>query len=246
MSRAASTPVDPSSAGPQAALPDVVLHQWEISPFCAKVRKILRLKGIAYRVENYNGLRALKASKLTHAGKLPVLDWGSERVVDSTAIAAFLEQRRPAPPLYPANPREAALARMYEDWAGASLYHYGVYFRVEYAQARAQAIALMCEGRPAWERAIFGPAFTRQLRRKVDTLGFTRRDGPEIEAAFLHLMDDLDTTLRASEWLAGSAQSIADIAVSAMLDEMLRTSTLADRIRSRPNLAKWLARQQGP
>ena len=225
--------------------PDVVLHQWEISPFCGKVRQILRMKGIAHRVENYNGLRALKAARLSHAGTLPVLDWGSERVADSTAIAAFLDQRQPAPPIYPADPRDAALARTFEDWADESLYAYGVYFRVEYAQARAKTIALLCAGRPAWERAIFAPVFTRRLRRKVDALGLTRRAGAEVEAAFLRLVDDLDALLRGREWLVGDAHSIADIAVSAQLEEMMRTSTLADRIRNRANVARWLGRQAG-
>ena len=221
---------------------EVVLHQWEVSPFCAKVRKLLRLKGIAFRVENYNGLRALKAAKLAPTRQLPVLDWGPERIADSTAIAAFVDQRVPTPPLYPADPREAALARRYEDWAGASLYHYGIYFRVEYAQPRAQAIALLCAGRPAWERALFAPVYTRRLRAQVDALGLTRRDGPGIEAAYLRLIDDLDASLRERDWLVGGAISIADLAVSAQLDEVLRTSTLADRIRLRPNVAKWLAR----
>jgi glutathione S-transferase len=222
--------------------PDVVLHQWEISPFCGKVRRILRFKGIAFRVENYNGLRALKAARLSPGRQLPVLDWGDQRVADSAAIAAFVEQQVPTPALYPADPQEAALARRHEDWAGASLYHYGMYFRVEYAEPRARSIALLCEGRPAWERALFSPGYTRQLRAKVDALGLTRRDGPAVEAAYLRLIDGLDATLQQRDWLVGSACSIADIAVSAQIDEMLRTSTLADRIRLRPNLAAWLAR----
>jgi glutathione S-transferase len=221
---------------------DVVLHQWEISPFCNKVRKMLRFKGIAHRVENYNGLRAMKASRLAPSRQLPVMDWGSERVADSASIAAFIDQRVPAPPLYPAEAAEAALARRYEDWAGASLYHYGMYFRVDYAEPRARSIALLCEGRPGWERVLFAPAYTRQLRAKVDALGFARRDGQAIEAAFLRLVDDLDTTLRLRSWLAGDACSIADLAVGAQLDEVLRTSTLAERIRMRPHLVAWLAR----
>jgi glutathione S-transferase len=225
-----------------AALPEVVLHQWEISPFCNKVRRMLRFKGIAYRVENYNGLRGLKAARLSPSRQLPVLDWGGERVADSAAIAAFVDQRVPSPALYPADAADAALARRYEDWAGASLYHYSMYFRVEYAEPRARSIALLCEGRPAWERALFAPAYTRQLRAKVDALGLTRRDGQAIEAAFLRLVDDLDTTLRERPWLVGEACSIADLAVGAQLDEVLRTSTLADRVRMRPHLAAWLAR----
>ena len=221
---------------------EVVLHQWEVSPFCAKVRKLLRLKSIAFRVENYNGLRALRAAKLAPTRQLPVLDWGTERIADSTAIAVFVDQRVPTPPLYPADPREAALARRHEDWAGTSLYHYGVYLRVEYARPRAQAIGLLCEGRPAWERALFAPVYTRRLRAQVDALGLARRDGPAIEAAYLRLIDDLDASLRERDWLVGGAISIADLAVSAQLDEVLRTSTLADRIRLRPNVAEWLAR----
>ncbi len=49
---------------------EVLLHQWEMSPFCNKVRRILEYKGIAYRVENYNGLLARKAARLSAAGTL--------------------------------------------------------------------------------------------------------------------------------------------------------------------------------
>lgn len=222
---------------------DVVLHQWEISPFCGKVRKILRFKRIAFRIENYNGLKARRARRLSHGGLLPVLDWDGERIVDSAKIAAFLEQRVPEPPLIPADPRDAALAHTFEDWAGSALYQLGMYFRAEYAAPRAATIALLCEGRPAWERVLFGTAYTRHAHRRLDALGFTRRDGPEIEAAFLRHVDDLDALLRERDWLVGNAMSIADVSVSAQLDEMLRTSTLADRIRSRVHVARWLARQ---
>ena len=34
----------------------VVLHQWEASPFCMKVRKVLRHKNIGFTVVNYNGV----------------------------------------------------------------------------------------------------------------------------------------------------------------------------------------------
>lgn len=51
----------------------VVLHQWEESPFCGKVRKVLNHKGIAFKVANYYGLLSLKAKGLSRAGKLAVL-----------------------------------------------------------------------------------------------------------------------------------------------------------------------------
>src|SRR5271168_5090004 len=81
----------------------IVLHQWEISPFCGKVRKMLKRKGLAYETVEYDGLSALRAAKLSGVGKLPVLDCDGSRIQDSSDIAAFLELRYPEPALYPAS-----------------------------------------------------------------------------------------------------------------------------------------------
>ncbi len=73
----------------------IVLHQWEISPFCHKVRKILQHKQLVYVTKNYNGLLALKISKLSKSGKLPVLEYEGEWIQDSSDIAEFIERRYP-------------------------------------------------------------------------------------------------------------------------------------------------------
>jgi glutathione S-transferase len=52
----------------------VVLHQFEISPFCQKVAKALRHKGIAFEAIDYNGMASAKAQTLSKVGKVPVLD----------------------------------------------------------------------------------------------------------------------------------------------------------------------------
>ncbi len=36
-------------------MPNVVLHQWDMAPYCNKVRRMLRHTGVAYSVTNYNG-----------------------------------------------------------------------------------------------------------------------------------------------------------------------------------------------
>src|SRR5512140_3249241 len=100
----------------------IVLHQWEISPFCNKIRRALRYKGLAFDTVEYNGLRARDAAKLSAPGTLPVLELDGERIVDSPAIAARLDEKFPEPPLYPKEPEALATARFWEDWAGQSLY----------------------------------------------------------------------------------------------------------------------------
>jgi len=223
----------------------VVLHQWEISPFCGKIRKILRRKAIEYRVKNYNGLHAPKAARLSSTGKLPVLEWDGEKIADSTAIAAFLEERQPQPALVPADPRDAALARVLEDWADESLYYFEVFFRVQYDGALSRSVDLLCEGRPAWERPLFQRVFLRMMRRKLKEHGFSGRTCEQIETEFFRHLVELETLLRGRDWLVGNSPSIADIAVSAQIDEVVRTSHLAGQIREMPGVSKWLARMAG-
>src|SRR5207244_1560665 len=135
-------------------MPAIVLHQWAISPFCGKVRRILEHKGLAYEVVNYNGLRARKASGLSPTGKLPVIDYDGERIQDSSDIAVFLERKHPTPPIFPADPVLRAQAHFWEDWADESLYWFEVYMRFMYEEPRRRAAALLSEGRPALERAV--------------------------------------------------------------------------------------------
>jgi len=221
---------------------EVVLHQWQVSPFCAKVRRMLRHKGIAFSVQNYHGLLASKAAKLSAAGKLPVLDIDGRRIADSTAIARFLDERQPTPPLYPVDPAQAAMARILEDWADESLYCYEIFFRAEYPEARRVAVAHLCAGRATWEQRLFAPLFVRTSRRKLKANGFRVEAKAEIEAAFMRHLEDLDVLLAQRDWLVGNAASIADIAVAAQVDEVVRTSHLAPHIRALPRLSDWLAR----
>jgi glutathione S-transferase len=223
-------------------MPAITLHQWAISPFCGKVRRILELKGLAYEAVDYNGLRARKASGLTHTGKLPVIDYDGERVQDSTEIAKFLDAKHPTPPLYPTDPVLAARAHFWEDWADEALYWFEVYLRVKYPEARARSVAMLAEGRNGFERAIFGTVFKRMYDNKLAAVGLGRMEQSRVEERFLGHVDALDTVLAASSWLVGDARTIADIAVASQLSEIVRTSHLAPEIAKREHVADWLAR----
>jgi glutathione S-transferase len=221
----------------------IVLHQWEISPFCGKVRKVLAHKRLPYETVDYAGMRALRASKLSGVGKLPVLDYDGIRVQDSSAIAAFLEKRHPQPVLYPADPKERAHALLLEDWADESLYWYEVYLRANDPQALRDSVALLCKGRPGWERGVFNAVFRRMYRLKLREQGLGRQGRTAVESHLLEHMGCLEAMLTGQEWLIGSAMSIADIAVAAQIQEMLRTSPLAPRLRQHAAVMAWLARQ---
>lgn len=221
---------------------DVVLHQWEMSPFCNKVRRCLSHKGIEYRVVDYNGLLARKAASLSPVGKLPVLDYDGERIQDSTRIAEFLDKRHPEKPLYPRDELVLARARFWDDWAAQSLYFYEIYFRMLDPVSLERALDLMCVGRPRWERSVLKLVFQRRYPKKLAQQGLGRLPREEVERQFFVLIDALETLLRDCPWLAGDDKSIADISVAAQLDELLRTSDLAPRVRERKRVAEWLLR----
>lgn len=220
----------------------IVLHQWEMSPFCNKVRRCLNYKGLVFTVVDYNGLLARKAAALSPAGQLPVLDYDGERIQDSSRIAVYLDARHPAKPLYPQDPRVLAKVRIWEDWAGASLYFHEIYFRMLDPVSLERGLDLICKGRPSWERAVLKAVFKRRYPKKLATQGLGRQPRAEVERQFFALLGSLDTLLGERQWLAGETLSMADLSVAAQISELLRTSDLAPRVLALPQLKAWLER----
>jgi glutathione S-transferase len=223
-------------------MPTILLHQWEMSPFCNKARRCLAYKGLRYDVKDYNGLLARKAAALSPVGKLPVLDYDGERIQDSSRIAEFLDAKHPARPLFPPDPQALAAARIWEDWAAQSVYFYEIYFRMLDPVSLERGLDLVCKGRPRWERAVLKAVFRRRYPKKLAQQGLARLPREEVERQFFTLLGGLDTLLSKREWLAGDAASIADISVVAQIDELVRTSDLAPRVLAFPGLKAWYDR----
>src|SRR5262249_4719805 len=89
----------------------LTLYQFEISPFCDKIRRVLNVKRVPYQTREVGLLEAqLGFKKVNPAGKVPALVTDDGRTVcDSTDIAYWIEEHHPEPPLVPRDPRERAL-----------------------------------------------------------------------------------------------------------------------------------------
>jgi glutathione S-transferase len=230
-----------NKTGSNTTQPAIVLHQWQISPFCGKIRKVLAFKGLTYSVVEYAGLRALKASRLSSAGKLPVLDYAGERFQDSSLIARMLDQRHPTPALLPREPAARHLAHLLEDWADESLYWYELWARFCDPVARDRSVALLCAGRPGFERFVVKLGVGR-YRRAAVAQGLGRYPKAHVLAELHAHLRALEGRLECAAWLTGAEPSIADIAVSAQLDEILRTCTFAQELQAYTRLHEWLLR----
>ncbi|WP_436660480.1 glutathione S-transferase family protein [Acinetobacter sp. P1(2025)] len=220
----------------------IVLHQWEISPFCQKVSRMLKFKGIPFETINYNGLLGSKVPLLSKVGKLPVLDINGERVQDSTRIARYLDQHFPElPRLYPEDPMQCAYTELWEDWADEVLYFYEVHFRVSDKKAFNQVVEISSEGRPAFEKHLMKPLLKSALGFQVKMQGTGRMAQADIEAEFTRHLERIELVLNQTGWLVGDQQTIADIAVASQLLEIVRTSQkFGAQILGFANISKWL------
>lgn len=221
----------------------IVLHQWEISPFCQKVARALRHKGLAFETVDYNGLLGAKVGRLSKVGKLPVLDIDGQRIQDSTCIARYLDEHYPDARLYPADPQQRALVELWEDWSDELLYWFEVWFRLKDPQALDQAVRLSSEGRSAAERLPTKLMLKAALSLQLFSQGLGRMSRESVEAEFLRHLDRIEITLERSDWLVGKALSIADLAVGSQLLEVRRTSSrIRPELSKRARLTAWLER----
>jgi glutathione S-transferase len=94
------------------------LHVLSGSPYAWRVQLVLEEKGLPYdrvlRSAQQGELRTPEYLALSPHGKVPALEDGDVRLYESTAIAEYLEEQHPAPPLLPEDPAGRAAVRIEE------------------------------------------------------------------------------------------------------------------------------------
>lgn len=220
----------------------VTLHQWEISPFCQKVARMLKFKRVEFETINYNGVLGAKVPMLSKVGKVPVLDINGQRIQDSTRIARYLDETYPdLPRLYPLDPIQKAYAELWEDWADELLYFYEIHFRVSDADALDHAVAISAQGRPKHEVILMKPLLKSALSFQLKMQGTGRMAKADIEAEFIRHLERIELVLSATGCLVGEQKTIADIVVASQLLEIVRTSKVwGAKINSYSNISAWI------
>lgn len=221
-----------------------VLYQYEISPFCDKVRRVLNVKGVDYRVEEITMQDTIagRLKKLSPAAKVPVLEIDGERIADSTDICRFLEARYPDPRLIPADPREQALVHFLEDWADESLYFYEMHLRLVLPHNAKRWVPEIARRDNAVLRRI-APAILPSVMARTTAAQGTGRKPPEVIRRDLdrhfHM---LNQWLAGRQWLVGDALTLADIAVFAQLYCLAGSVEGEDLLRGYENVRGWMGR----
>lgn len=97
----------------------VTLYEHPLSPYAQKVKIALREKGIAFDVQQPNGLGSGvgldEFQRLNPRGEVPLLVHDQNAIYDSTIILDYIEDVWPTPCLMPDDPAERARARTIEE-----------------------------------------------------------------------------------------------------------------------------------
>jgi glutathione S-transferase len=221
----------------------VVLHQFEISPFCDKVRRVLHLKRVAYEVREIPPSQTLlRLRRLNPAAKLPVLEHDGEVVADSTDIVKYLERVWPEPRVIPVGPRDAAFAHLLEDWADESLYFYEATMRFTWSDNADKWVPILAREEIAPLRALSRSLVPTLVGRTVRAQGIGRKSRARVLDDVQRHVDALAALLGESDWLVGNSISIADLSVFAQLFCIGGTPDGARILKSTTNVSRWMSR----
>jgi glutathione S-transferase len=101
----------------------MILYDAARCPYCARARILLAEKGLGYdTVEIDLSDRPAWLYAKNPSGRVPVLEEdGGFILPESLVIMEYLEERFPAPPLWPADPAERAFGRLWLDRFGVRL-----------------------------------------------------------------------------------------------------------------------------
>jgi glutathione S-transferase len=93
-----------------------------VSPYVRKVLACLNLKGLAYEVDPITPFFGNdEFERVSPLRRIPVLIDGDLTVSDSSVICAYLDEAYTGHPLFPADPKERARARWFEEFADTRL-----------------------------------------------------------------------------------------------------------------------------
>ena len=219
----------------------LTLYQYEISPFCDKVRRALRLKRLSWQTVEVLPSKGGAHKHISPTRKFPALDLDGRVVVDSTDILRELDRLQPAPPLYPKSPRDRALAVILEDWADESLYFYDLTMR-NWPHNRALFVADLVQHETGLARALLPRVIPGALAKAAKSQGTGRKSEATVTADLTMLYGALDGLLDGQHWLAGPALSAADLAVRAMVNVLDRTTEGKAAHSALPALTAWSER----
>jgi glutathione S-transferase len=203
---------------------EILFHEYPISPFAEKVRRVFAHKGMSYRsVEQPMWMPKPELTPLTGGfRRIPVMQIGADIYCDTALISRKLEELQPSPTIYP-NPVAAEATAA---WADKQLFQVCVPL-VFGALAEMLPPELLAD---------------RQKMRPEMTAENLEAAAPNCRNAFRAATTRLDETFANTNFVLGDAFSVADAAIYHCLWFASNAPEPAEALKTFPNLSAWMQR----
>jgi glutathione S-transferase len=223
----------------------VTVYGSRLSPFVEKVVRGLRLKQVEFDLVEPRAPSDLRKWN-PQTGKMPVVEFDGEKVIDSTFILRRLDELVPGPPLLADDAVAAAAQRQLEDWADESLYWYVMAFLWTPKNSTATAQRNLSFV-PALLRPLLIPIIRRQVGGQLRAQGMGRLPEETLAREFGARLDDLLRMLGERPFFYDERPSVADLAVFGQLTSALSEVAPETRraVQERPRLMDYMKRVAG-
>ncbi|WP_101758013.1 glutathione S-transferase family protein [Oceanicoccus sp. KOV_DT_Chl] len=223
------------------AIDKPILHQYRVSPFAAKIRRVMYYKQIAFDTVDYGISGAGKIKKINPRGKAPILEHAGKFIADSTDIVAYLDALDSSKPLTPTDPLLQAQMHILEDWADESLYFYDLTMRCWPHNAGLLADDLLMDDKGLLVK-VLRPMIGKIIGKQASAQGIGRKEPAAVCAEVAKHFAAINTVVSAHEFLLGDALSIADISVVSMCTVLERAQEANALMLELPALMAWRER----
>lgn len=221
---------------------NILVHQFELSPFCDKVRRVLHYKDLPFEVNNIPVGELRKLKKMSPICKVPVLEIDGDFIADSSDICRELERRFPDRPILPTHPADLALVNIIEDWADESLYFFELTMRFTWHYDRDRWLDEMLKRDNKFIKMIGKSLVFRSTKKHGFHQGLARRSEQHVLRELARHISSLEALLEKTDFLAGQYITLADIAVVSQLECIAGSSLGLPLIKQPKSLSDWIAR----
>lgn len=222
----------------------VTLYQFELCPFCHKVKAALDFKGISYNKIEVNPMTKKELPELdsNERRKVPVLKIGEELISDSTEILAHLESLDPN--LSPEEP-ELSKSLMIENWVDDDLAQIlpAVIYGSWRDAARAARVVARTSNFGIVQNAVVrggGSLIMNRVAKKI----LAKRGGGDPLAMLETEIDKFEAWLGEKDFVCGTEPCVGDIATHGCLT-CIQDFPAFKKIMKRPRIAEWYQRLDG-
>ncbi len=181
-------------------------------------------------------LRSSEYLKLNANGVVPTLIHDDAVIVESSVIINYIDDAFDGPTLKPNNPLGVArtwwwMKRADECLAMIGTLTYTVSMRPKILTKSPEELEAYIEGTPN--------AALRDRRRRIIEMGFQSPDFPVALEGLERMLADMEAALAMSDWLVGNDYSLADTAMSPLIERLDELACAEMWRAERPRLTAW-------